>query len=285
MSSISIASAAMLVEVSISTWTARKLDRSVTDEVNTSKHASKHAARVNKNLLAGSKELERINNLAAEIRTWVYIRTMPWSDTGPRLIPTAAFFDFKTELNKYELEFNRRVDVFVQQYPNLIAGQAFKLGDMFDRGDFPTQDAIENKFSFRVTFSPVPSAGDFRVDIGKEAESALREEYEEAYKERVDSAMNDIRKRVRNSLEHLSDRLGYDGDTKKVFHSSIIENLKQVLAAADLMNLVDDVDLRDTRDKVERLIDSVTVKELRKNDHIRKDVRSQVDSILDKFAI
>jgi hypothetical protein len=156
---------------------------------------------------------------------------------------------------------------------------------MFDRGDFPTQDAIENKFSFRVTFSPVPSAGDFRVDIGKEAESALREEYEEAYKERVDSAMNDIRKRVRNSLEHLSDRLGYDGDTKKVFHSSIIENLKQVLAAADLMNLIDDEGLRNTRDKVERLIDSVTVKELRKNDHIRKDVRSQVDSILDKFAI
>jgi len=282
--SISIASSAMLVELNISTWTARKLDKSVTEEVNTTKHASKQAARVNKNLLAGSSELERIHNLASEIHTWVRLRTMPWSDTGSRLIPTAGFFEFKEEMNKYEDEFDRRVGVFVQQYPNLIAGQAFKLGAMFSRNDFPSQDVIRGKFNFTLTFSPVPSAGDFRVDIGTEAEKALREQYEQAYNDRVDSAMDGIRQRLRTSLEHLSDRLGYEGGNKKVFRNSMIENLKQVLVSADLMNLVDDEELRETRDKVEQLIDSVTAKELRKNDHIREDVKSRVDGILDKFT-
>ena len=44
---------AMLVEFNASVWTARKLDKSTTDEVTTNKHAAKDAARVNKHLLAG----------------------------------------------------------------------------------------------------------------------------------------------------------------------------------------------------------------------------------------
>ena len=44
---------AMLVEFNTSVWTARKLDRKVSDEVISTKNAaSKNAARVNKHLLA-----------------------------------------------------------------------------------------------------------------------------------------------------------------------------------------------------------------------------------------
>jgi hypothetical protein len=156
---------------------------------------------------------------------------------------------------------------------------------MFNRDDFPSQGNIERKFNFTLTFSPVPSVGDFRVDIGIDAEKVLREQYEQAYNDRVDSAMADVRQRLRSALERMSERLGYDGGVKRVFHTSMVDNLKQVLVSADLMNLVDDEELRSTRDKVEQLIDSVTTKELRKDDHIRKDVKSQVDGILDKFAI
>ena len=85
---ISIASSAMLVELSISTWTARKLDKAVTEEVNLTKGASRRAARVNKNLLADTPQLDSIQKLASEVRTWLHANTMPWSDQGPRLIPT-----------------------------------------------------------------------------------------------------------------------------------------------------------------------------------------------------
>ena len=53
----------MLVEFNASVWTARKLDRSTSEEVVNSKNAAaKDAARVNKHLLAGRNELEEINS-------------------------------------------------------------------------------------------------------------------------------------------------------------------------------------------------------------------------------
>ena len=50
--------ATMVMEFNCSVWTARKLDKGVTDEVVTSKGAgSKGAARVNKSLMAGPAAL------------------------------------------------------------------------------------------------------------------------------------------------------------------------------------------------------------------------------------
>jgi hypothetical protein len=73
----------MLVELEPSQWTARKLDKSTTDEVLKGKQAGdKGAALLNKNLLAGRKELEVINQIVGEARTYVYDRTLPWSDSG-----------------------------------------------------------------------------------------------------------------------------------------------------------------------------------------------------------
>lgn len=285
MSKISIASSAMLVEVSMSTWTARKLDKAVTDEVNVRKQASRHAARVNKNLLADTPQLDNIRKLTAEIRTWIHANTLPWSDQGPRLVPTAAYFEFKRELDAYEVEFNRQVSAFITAYPTLIAAQAFKLGTMFDRSEFPSASSIQDRFKFRVTFSPVPDAGDFRVDVGREAEEALKEEYESAYESRLNAAMDDIRTRLRSSLEHVSNRLGYDGDGKKrVFRDSLIDNLQEVLRSANLMNLVDDNELSTARDEAERLINSVTPQELRE-EGVRDDVKARVDDLLERFTL
>lgn len=285
MSKISIASSAMLVEVSMSTWTARKLDKAVTDEVNVRKQASRHAARVNKNLLADTPQLDNIRKLTAEIRTWIHANTLPWSDQGPRLVPTAAYFEFKRELDAYEAEFNRQVSAFITAYPTLIAAQAFKLGTMFDRSEFPSASSIQDRFKFRVTFSPVPDAGDFRVDVGREAEEALKEEYESAYESRLNAAMDDIRTRLRSSLEHVSNRLGYDGDGKKrVFRDSLIDNLQEVLRSANLMNLVDDNELSTARDEAERLINSVTPQELRE-EGVRDDVKARVDDLLERFTL
>jgi len=282
---ISIASSAMLVELSISTWTARKLDKAVTEEVNLTKGASRRAARVNKNLLADTPQLDSIQKLASEVRTWLHANTMPWSDQGPRLIPTAAYFEFKRELDAYKGEFNRQVDAFITAYPTLIAAQAFKLGTMFNRSEFPSADSIRHKFGFHATFAPVPDAGDFRVDIGNEAERVLKEEYEKAYEARLNSAMDDIRTRLRTSLEHVSNRLGYDGDKKRVFRDSLIDNLKHILRSANLMNLVDDEALATAQLEAERLISSVTPQELRKEESIRDDVKARVDDILERFAI
>jgi hypothetical protein len=224
--------------------------------------------------------------MAAEIGNYVRGSTMPWTDKGSRLLPTASFVEFKTQMDIYEAEFTRLVTTFLTMYPTLVSAQAFKLGDMFNRDEFPSVDKIERKFDFRMTIGPVPEFGDFRTDIGEEAAVALRSEYDAKYEKRLDLAMDDIRTRLHKALNHISDRLGYKGNGKKEsFQDTLVDNLNKVLVAADLMNLVDDPKLKEARDKAAAIIATVSPDELRKNDAIRDDVKSNIDDILSKFVV
>jgi hypothetical protein len=90
---------AMLVEFNASVWTARKLDKTTTDEVVATKHAAaKDAARVNVHLLAGRTELEVIQQAVGRARQYVYDKTSPWSDSGLRLLPNISFMSFTEKL-------------------------------------------------------------------------------------------------------------------------------------------------------------------------------------------
>ena len=173
---INIQGAALIVEFNASVWTARKLDRKVTDEVIDNKNAkAKDGGRFNKNLLAGRHELEDIAKLVTKVRNHVYDNTLPWSNNGQQLLPTSKFIAFDKKMNVFKEEFDEIVEKFVAIYPTLITAQAMALGEMFNRDDYPPSSDIARRFAFTYDYFPVPSAGDFRVDIGNMANKDLKE--------------------------------------------------------------------------------------------------------------
>ena len=283
---VSISSSAMLVDLSISTWTARKLDKNVTNEVNTSKQASQQASRVNKNLLPGVEQLDDIVKHASMVRNWVSARTLPWSDYGPRLITTDRFFEFKQELDEHERAFNEKVQAFLDVYPTLISMQAFKLGTMFDREEYPDVTEIADKFRFNVAYLPIPETGDFRVDIGHEAMEELRTQYEREFEQRLNNAMTDVRDRLLESLHHLAERVTDTDDGKrKRFRNNMLDNFAETLASVRALNLTKDQAIEAMADEAEKAIQGVDVTDLKENEDVRKDVRARVESVLDAFAI
>lgn len=281
-----IASSAVLVETSISTWTAHKLDKKVTDEVNNTKKASRKASRTNKNLLPEVKELADVIAYAAKIRNWVQANTLPWSDYGPRLLPVAQLFGFKTEMDQHVRAFNDLVESFVAIYPTLISAQAFKLGEMFDRDEYPSPDTVRSKFRIRVTYMPIAQSDDFRVRVTEDAIDDLRQDYEREYAERVDDMMADIRKRLKDALSHLADRFE-DSDTgkHKRFHGTILDAFAERLATIRQFNITKDQWVETMASQAEAAISGIDVADLRKDEHLRADVREKVNNILDKFAI
>ena len=58
--SISIGSSAMLVELSVRSWTGRKLDKSVSAEIDVAKNTKTSVVNANKNLMAGTGVLDKI---------------------------------------------------------------------------------------------------------------------------------------------------------------------------------------------------------------------------------
>jgi hypothetical protein len=289
MTRYNIDTCAMLAEFNASVWTARKLDKGATEEVVTAKRAgAKDAARVNKHLLAGRNELEVIQSMIGRARQYVYDNTLPWSDSGLRLLPTINFEKFATKMNELEEEFTDLVKIFVAVYPSLITAQAMALGDMFKRDDYPTANEIMTKFSFRVNYMPVPTAGDFRIDVGNAAMDDIKAKLQRLADERVEQAMADVRKRLGDHLKRMSDRLTTDyvaGEAKpRKFHDSLVEGALELCDMTKALNVTGDADLESTRSQLEQLLCNVSPTELRKNAAVRDDVKKNVDAILDKFS-
>lgn len=276
--SISIASSAVLIDLNISVWTARKLDKNVSKEIDVRKNTTIKAGNYNKHILAGSDQLEAITKLASEIREWHGRQTLPWSDTGTRLLPMSNFFEYKDQLSKYETDFKERVDKFIHEYPNIITVMAFKLGELFDRGEYPEATSIASKFNLRYTIMPVPEVNDFRIDIGEQMKVEMQQEYQRAYEGRVEAAMSDAWSRLHTTLEHMIDRLS--GDDKKIFRDSLVDNALELTNLLTKLNVTKDPKLEQARQALERSLVHVSADDLRQSKGARDEVLAKVNQIM-----
>lgn len=272
---------AAIVELNISTWTARKLDKQTSKEVKLSKGAnSDDAARVNKNLLAGMNNLKRVTDFVALTRNEFYNLTLPWSDSGQRLVPMAQFFDLKKWINDKQNTYEQLVSEFLRDYPTLISAQAFQLGALFDRNEFPSVEEIADKFRFRVGFLPLPTTGDFRVDAPNEIVEEMRTQYESMVQERVAQVSQDLWTRLHDTLRHMSDRLGYDDTGKaKIFRDSLVTNAVDLCDLLKKLNVTNDPKLESARASLESVLLGVDAGELRR-EGARDEVKQKVDSVL-----
>ena len=273
----------MLVDLNMSTWTGRKLDKKVSDEIDVSKGTKAKAGNYNKKLLAGSDKLEQIQKVVTAVRTWHYQQTLPWSDGGSRLLPMINFFDYKQTLNNFEKQFYDAVDSFLIEYPQLVSSSAFTLGGMFDRNEYPTADDLRNKFNFKFVFIPVPDKGDFRIDVEQQAKTELQQQYEQYFQDKLNTAMKESWDRLHTVLTHISERLDYTDDSKKKFWDSTITNATDLCALLTGLNITKDPKLELAREMLEKALKGVAPDDVRESQAIRSSVKTKVDAILDMF--
>lgn len=285
-------SCSVIVTLSVSQWTARKLDRTVSDEVEVSKGAkSKGAARVNKNLLAGRPELEDIAKIATRMRNFVYDNTFPWTDAGQRLLPTLRLVDFDKTVRDLMAEFNAQVAAFVAIYPSLITAQAMALGDMFKRDDFPSASEIAAKFNVTLDIEPVPSTGDFRVDVGNEALAELQKSLTRTNSSREQALLQDITKRVSEHLERMADRLLSETDLKtgefkqKRFHDTLVTNAYDLCSLVKSLPALAGHDIDKAAAALEKALGGTTAQTLRDDYAKREDVRKAVNDLRNQFDL
>ena len=281
-----ISSSAMLVDLSLSVWTGRKLDKTVSAEVDASKNTKGKAGNYHKNLLAGSEKLAEIGKLSSAIRNWSYSQTSPWSDAGTRLLPSSLFFEYKAKLAEYEKMFTDKVTEFLAEYDVLVSKAAFQLGDLFNREDYPEVGKVASKFGMFYTFSPVPEAGDFRVDIGEAGMAELRDRYQSAYQQRIEASMKDVWERLHEALSKMSERFDYEeGETKKIFRDSLIDNARDLVGLLKHLNLTNDMQLESMRKKLEARLGGFTADDFREDEGLRISTRDAVNEMLKKFSI
>lgn len=288
-----IQNSSMLIDLNISVWTGRKMDKRVSEEIDIAKGTHAKAGNYHKKLLAGTQKLDDLTKLVNAIRAWHYQQTLPWSDGGSRLLPMANFFDYKATLSDYQTQFDEAVSEFIAEYPTLVSASAFQLGELFDANDYPDASELGSKFKFKYVFLPVPDVGDFRVDVGEAYKADLKEQYESFYQAKLNDAMADAWARLHECLSNMSERLTSlptprvlkDGTEvfTPVFRDSLVGNAVELCELLSKLNVTNDPKLESCRKKLEVALTGVSAGELREDDDLRLDVKAKVDEILSMF--
>lgn len=282
---MSISASAVLVELNISVWPASKIDREVTEQVNTNAGAVRDAAQTKKNLFAGTSLRKDIEKLAARIRLYHNQHTLPWADKGERLLPTKLFMDYKTTMNSYEQTFATLCDNFYVEYPRLVQEAQVNLGTMYKAEDYPPLEDVKLKFGFRRTVKPVPEAGDFRLDVPADDLKELVCAFEEQQQEKLAEAVREPWERLHAELTAISKKLtDVDGDTaKKRYHDSLISNPLELCTLLTKLNITNDPKLEEARKQLELTMLGADLESIKEDSTARQDVKSKVDAILKKF--
>ena len=282
---MSIASSAVLVELNISVWPANKVDREMTETVNTNASAVRDASQTRKNLFAGTTLRKDIEKLAARIRLYHNQNTLPWADKGQRLLPTKLFMEYKQTMNNYEVQFSQLCSNFFVEYPRLVAEAQQHLGTMYRAEDYPELEDVRMKFGFRKAFDPIPESGDFRLDVSAQDLDDLKNNYEQQYSDRLAEAMRTPWERLHTVLTSMSEKLkDEDGvDSKKRYHDSLVTNAQDLVGLLDKMNITNDPKLEEARKQLELTMLGADIETIKESSHARESMKNKVDDILRRF--
>lgn len=283
---MSITSSSVMVEMNISVWTANKIDKSATDKVVSDNLAVQNAAQVRKNLMAGTSMRKDIADYAAGCRLWHNTRTLPWADKGARLLATSLFMDYKAEANVRRATFDKMVDNFMVQYPSLVQTANNYLGTLFNAEDYPSPDKVREKFGFRLVFSPVPEAGDFRLQVAEQDLNDLRQQYEESFNLRLSDAMREPWDRLHKLIAGMSEKLtDVDGEdeNKKRYHDTLITNAQSLCGMLTHLNITKDPQLEQARRDLELTMLGADIDAIKESPEVRKGMKDKLDAILKQY--
>ena len=282
---MSISSSALLVELNISVWPASKLDREITDKVNTDALAVRGASQTKKNLFAGTSLRKDISDFAARVRLYHNKHTLPWADKGERMLPTALFMDYKQTMNGFEQTFNMMCNNFFIEYPRLVAEAPTNLGTMYKAEDYPDLTDVRLKFGFKRTVKPVPEAGDFRLDIPAYDLEEMRSEFTKQHDTKLAEAMREPWERLHKMLVGMSEKLtDIEGDdSKKRYHDTLISNPIELCGLLTKLNVTNDPKLEEARRQLELTMLGADIESIKEDADSRSALKSKVDAILGKF--
>ncbi len=269
---------ALLVSVSLSQWTARRLSQEATETVSSAYNTDSSAGGYTKKLLPGATELQSVNVVGTQIRKYFYEQTLPWMSDGSRIISAKNHLKFATEFRKMKNEFETAVASFVSAYPSLQAKAQVTLGKLYNSAEYPDASEIGDKFKCEVNYLPLPDVKDFRVEVSEAEKRAFVEKMKQVETAASRDAWDRLHSVVKNAAEKLM-------KPDAIFRDSLLENVQDICNLLPSLNISEDPKLETARRDVEKLLNGIGSADTIRNDTTkRKDAAKALKNITDSMG-
>lgn len=273
---------ALLVQLNVSQWTARKYDKKATQQVaDANSTKGPEAGRYNKSLLPMNDSLKAVHQKTTEIRKAYYENTLPWGIEGTQLLPTANYLSFMTEFRREKGEWQALVEEFMLNYDVLRSKARGFLAGLYNDNDYPTVGEVSHKFSIDMAVFPVPNA-DFRVSISSDELTRIQSDVETRVREAGAVAMKEVWERLFHHVEHIAERLA---DPAAIFRDSMLESTEATCSLLTKLNVLDDPNLERMRAEVEAKLTGHHPDSLRNDPDKRRETAATAQDIMARMSV
>ena len=230
-------------------------------------------------LLLAPDSTALIKQHTGKARNYLRKISLPFPIKGCVLVPKKLIPEIQEHLKEIEWHYNSAVEDFLYWYPQTVKDAKESLGELFDECDYPTQEAVKNKFRFQwryITIGPSVS----RVlppSIYKEEVKKFRELMEQARSE----AITALREEFVDLVTNIADKLqNHDDGRPRRLRDAAVENLKQFLDNFSSRNIFEDAQLAELVEQCRGIITNTNANAIRGNTQVREEVHLQMEKIL-----
>ena len=277
---MNITEKAMLVRVVLHTWTGRKIDREATRETQRANNAEAGTGVYVKQLI-DKDFLDQTHSKFREVRTFHYENTLPWGDDNFRILSSANYFAYTEGIRKKTAEADESAKYLVEQYQEKVDEYSARLGDMFNRADYPGANSIQSKFGVDVNIIPMPDKDDFRVALSEDEVKGIKENIQSTVDNALDEAQKEAWTRLHRVVANMSEQLKKD---KPRIHDSLVGNIEKMCELLPQLKIVDDPELDEVIAEAKKNLASRIPENLRKDKKERTETAKQADVLLKKLA-
>ena len=279
---------AMLAGLRITAWSGRLYDREASDHVAVHHDASASAGRYNKRLLPKAA-FAALTATMSEARTRHYANSLPWDDKGARLLTVANYEHYTELMDALRERVVRQRARFIEDYDDYVGQARLDLGKLFRIEDYPSKDALQDKFSIRYRITPVPDADHFIAKLASDDTDRVKRDIERHIEEQLHDAVGDLYRRLAEAVERVSERLEEDENGKPlVFRDTMISNIRDLVDVVPRLNIFGDDRLARLCEQVKDRIAGVEPDSLRPSKTFdpvaRAHVKRDADALMEQFA-
>jgi hypothetical protein len=279
---MSITNECFLVNITVGKWAGYKLDRQASEETAKRANAKSGAVKVSKHLI-DQDAVRKINTIDAQLRNHLKKYSLPWKESGDRIMPRRVYQQFLQEHSKLRDEYFAEVDKLVEIYAPERAKARFNLGELFKESDYPEPHALRRKFYVKLEIDPVSEGEkDFRVKMSdKSSTDQIKSEVEQQFKERIDRALAEVWETVDKVVSHFAESMS---DPEKRFTANTLNKLQDLVEKIPVMNITGDPKLNEVADRIADRLSGFTADELRNDAKTRKRAAKEAQQIISDMS-
>ena len=279
---------AILVKLTIRRAALTRRDEQVTSAIQ-QQYKDQSLSAFTKLFRADTSPIYHIMRAVNEVYVYHKQHTLPYVDSGPRILPSANYFEYTQEMRSKIAHVESMLNQWMPYYDQLVRDDIlFRNGGQptgrATVGDYPSADEFAARMSFDLRFQPMPDKKHFLFDLSDEDEAA----FDRAAEETAKLARNDTVVRMLEPLQHLVNKLDeYKGEKGQRFHTSTLENVLEGCRMARKLAIDPPQELLDSIKELEGAVTAYSfgITGLKESQATRDGARARLAAIADKMAM